>query len=464
VKRWIFIGMVLFAAAANADSIRLKNGNTILADEVRENHGKVEYSIGDDTYAIPKSLVEAIETGGSPATSGRIHIPIPPPDEQSGTNDLVATQVVRAGKLDMDALNHYERTGGMTAASAYYAAANFEDDHGSPEAARRYFVRALEFAPNNVLMLLHYTVLLLDMQRYQEAMDCAARATRAAPNNAAAHGYLGVAYYYSGRTDEAVRSLKRSLALRPNFRFEQFLRMVQADQTVEVRAGEQDSPHFNLHYEGDKGISVALRRGLLETLESHYSSLAGELGYSPRETIAVMLYTQQTFFDVTQAPAWAGALNDGKLRIPVGGIDIVTSQMSRILKHELTHSFLNQMTHGRCPVWLNEGVAQAMEGKSTSSYGRKLAEGFAARHYFPLRMLEGSFMNMNTGEALWAYAESLAAVETIREIYSMSDVLSILEQVGSGSSTESAMRTTIHSGYKDFEEEIGTYLKRRYGS
>ena len=37
--------------------------------------------------------------------------------------------------------------------------------------------------------------------------------------------------------------------------------------------------------------------------------------------------------------------------------------LSRILKHELTHSFLYQKTQGRCPTWLQEGVAQWMEGR-----------------------------------------------------------------------------------------------------
>ena len=69
-----------------------------------------------------------------------------------------------------------------------------------------------------------------------------------------------------------------------------------------------------------------------------------------------MLYTEQAFFDVTQAPSWSGAVNDGKLRIPVQGLDSVTSDLARVLKHELAHSFINQLTGGRCPQWLNEGL------------------------------------------------------------------------------------------------------------
>ena len=39
----------------------------ILADHVRENGNHYEYDIGDDSYAIPKSVVDHIEAGGMPA-------------------------------------------------------------------------------------------------------------------------------------------------------------------------------------------------------------------------------------------------------------------------------------------------------------------------------------------------------------------------------------------------------------
>ena len=61
-----FILLLPVGAAAWADTILLKNGRKILADEVREKGDRIEYQIGDDTYAIPKSLVDHIDTGGSP--------------------------------------------------------------------------------------------------------------------------------------------------------------------------------------------------------------------------------------------------------------------------------------------------------------------------------------------------------------------------------------------------------------
>src|SRR5215470_5924175 len=57
-------GLVLFSHTAPAEVIHLKNGRTIWSDHVHENGAHVEYDVGEDSYAIPKSAVDRIEAGG----------------------------------------------------------------------------------------------------------------------------------------------------------------------------------------------------------------------------------------------------------------------------------------------------------------------------------------------------------------------------------------------------------------
>ena len=157
------------------------------------------------------------------------------------------------------------------------------------------------------------------------------------------------------------------------------------------------------------------------------------------------------------------AINDGKLRIPISGVQSVTPELARILKHELTHSFISQMAANRCPTWLNEGVAQVEEGKSSASNGRQLAQLFAAGDEIPFNMLEGSFMNFSAAEANVAYAESLAAAEYLRDAYGMSEIARVLELLSQGSSTEAALRATVHSDYRQLTDEMTRALKEKYG-
>ena len=134
-----------------------------------------------------------------------------------------------------------------------------------------------------------------------------------------------------------------------------------------------------------------------------------------------------------------------------------------MLKHELAHSFVAKLSGGRCPPWLNEGIAQFLEPRSLAGDGRQLAHLFKTQQNLPFNLLEGSFMKLSGGTAYIAYAESLAAVTFISDSYGLSDVQRILERISQGNSTEAALRATIHSDYGQFEMDLGRYLADKYG-
>ena len=52
----------------------------------------------------------------------------------------------------------------------------------------------------------------------------------------------------------------------------------------------------------------------------------------------------------------------------------MNTELASVLKHELTHSFLNSLAGGRCPTWLNEGMAQMMESRTSGTLAEPLAE------------------------------------------------------------------------------------------
>lgn len=457
--------LLLTSPLVTADTIRLKNGRSIVADRVREEKGKIEYQIGDNTFAISKSLVEKIETGVgvAPAPAAQEELPAYTPSQDLPASPELLGRIIRDGKVDTDALARLDNPADPElAAAAYFTAARYEQGYGSAERARLYLERALAHRPDHTGLLEHYAATLLQLRRYSEAASQAERATRLAPNSADAFALLGLAYFYLERTPEAVRAWRRSLGLRPNAMVQRYLEQAERDVAAEASFGQQESSHFTLRYEG-KRTSDLFRRQLLATLEMHYTTLVNELDIAPREAISVILYTEQAFTDVTQAPAWTGAINDGKLRVPVEGLEAVNGELSRILKHELAHSFINQITRNRCPVWLNEGVAMALEPRTSASHGRQLAQLFATENHIPLGALEGSFMRLSSAQATLAYLESLAAVEYIRNTYGMSDVVRVLERIGEGSTAEAALRTTVRAGYGRLEEDIAAYLKKTYG-
>ena len=458
------------AAAASADTIHLKNGRTILADHVRENGNRYEYEVGDDSYAIPKSSVERVEAGGMPASvasSGVAksagNLPAFTPVDSLATEGDLPKTIVKDGKIDPEALSKLEGKGNAElSATADFIAGKFEFDHGNIDQARRYFEGALRFQPENSTVLIYYAALLVRTGNPSQALSYAQRAVSASPNSPDAYTVLGYAQQASDRTKDAVASWKHSLELRPDPAVEQYLAKAQREQNVETDFAQRESSHFVLHYEG-KQTAESFRGQIMAALESDYDDLARDLGTPPRDNILVTLYTEQAFFDVTRAPSWSGALNDGKLRIPISGLNSMTPELARVLKHELAHTFINQLSAGRCPPWLHEGIAQLLEPKSLGSDGRQLAQLFKAQHNIPLNVLEGSFLRFSGTEAYVAYAESLAAVSYINDSYGMGDIQRILQLLSQGNSTEAALRATIHADYGQLESEVAKYLADKYG-
>ncbi|HKI26807.1 MAG TPA: tetratricopeptide repeat protein [Candidatus Sulfotelmatobacter sp.] len=464
------VWLVLSLYGARADTIHLKNGRTIVADHVREDGNHYEYDIGDDSYAIPKSMVDRVDAGGVPtpaaAAAGARIADLPtftPADSLANEGDVFA-KIVRDGKVDPDVLASLEGKGkAELSATADFIAGKFEFEHGNIDQSRRYFETALRFQPENSTILIYYAALLVRTGNAAEALPYAQRAVRSAPSSPDAYTMLGYAQFASDRTKDAVISWKRSLELRPDATVQQLLAKAQREDAVESDFSQHETSHFVLHYEG-KQVSETFRSQILTALESDYDDLARNLGNPPRDSILVTLYTEQAFFDVTHAPTWSGAINDGKLRIPVSGLSSVSPELARVLKHELAHSFINQLSGGRCPHWLNEGIAQFLEPKNLGGDGHQLAMLFKAQRNIPLNVLEGSFMNFSGVEAYVAYAESLAAVSYINDSYGMSDIQRILQRLSEGSSTEAALRATIHSDYGQMESDLAKYLADRYGN
>jgi tetratricopeptide (TPR) repeat protein len=463
-----FCCFLALASLCLADTIVLKNGDRILVDSVRESNGRVTYFIGDNTFTIPKSIVARIEFGpgvGAPVQQQqRVKADdLPQFREPMAGADQLTARVIRDNQVDTAALKSIENEGvAAQSAVANSIAANFESHRNNLTGAAHYLENALRFLPTHPVLLESYASVLLQLGRANEALRLAEQAAKASAQSADAFALLGYALYMNDRNRDALAAWRRSLQLRPDDKIRQLMERVERESRTEASFRQQESSHFTLRYEGSQ-TADQLRQQILDALEADYRDLQNDLGAMPRG-IFVSLYPDQAFFDVTQAPAWSAALNDGKIRLPISGVNSVTPQLARVLRHELTHSFVQQITHGRVPQWLNEGTAEMEEGLTTSGFGPRLANLFASGHQIPLGQLEANFSSYSAAEASVAYAESLAAVEFIRDTYGLGDVARILQRLGEGQSIESAMRSTIHSGYAELERDIAVYLKRKYGA
>lgn len=462
-----------FACLARADKIVLKNGRKIIASNVVEEGDRVRYETFAGQLTLPKSIIDHIEKGefagdmnGTTGAVGVMEMSAPAISSPS-SYEQIARGVVRDGRIDRSYITQLEndaRDGSgeanNRAAMAHHAASQFELLHGDTEHALTDERTALHYQPGQVDFLLGVAFLHLRRSEFKKALDYLDRARALAPENPDVSKLAGWCYFGLSKIDAAVAEWKRSLALRPDPEVRAALDKASRDKAEEADYKENESAHFNLRYNG--AAEPALARDVLHTLEGHFSRMESELNFTPPDSIGVILYTRQAFADITRVPGWVSALNDGRIRVPVQGLTAVNSDLSRALKHELTHSFVLQKTRGRAPTWLQEGLAQWMEGKRSEQSAFGLAKVYADGHAVPLGDLEGSWMALPGDMASYAYAWALANIEYIVQTGGMQDVERILDRISAGSSTEQALRDTLHSDYRDLMDSTATYLRKNY--
>ena len=468
---------------AAGDTIVLKNGRRIVALTAVVDGEKVRYQTAAGELSLPKSMVDHIERGGgssvselgagsgegSGAGSGAANLAITPPAiEANANNAAIESRAVHDGAIDRVFLARLEseaRSGdpaaNENAAMGHHAASQFELARGDMEHALIDERAALTYAPEDVLLLLNVAYLHLRQSEYKQALDYLERARRVAPSNPDVAKLSGWAYYGMNKLEQAVAEWQRALALRPDAEVRTALEKAQRDQQEEENYRENESNHFTLRYSG--GAEPALAREVIRTLEKHFSTVESELNFSPREPIGVILYTQQAFADITRAPGWAGAMNDGRIRVPVQGLTQITPELSQVLKHELTHSFVRQKTRGRAPAWIQEGLAQWMEGKRSGLNAAVLVQDYDGKRSIALGELEGSWMRLSSNAVAYAYAWALANVEYIVQVDGMVDVERVLDRIAAGSATEAAVHDVLHTGYEDLMKSTAEYLRKTYG-
>jgi len=466
---------LLPTASARSDTIVLKNGRRITALSVTQDGERITYETPSGTLTLPRSIVDHIEHGALPSlgvAASASTLTLKPPETEAAPAALppsrneIENRVLQNGDVDrsyVDQLDQEARSGqglaNQNAAMAHHAASQFEMLHAAMDAALEDARSALTYMPEQPVLLMNAAYLYLRRSEYTQSLDYIDRARRLVPEDPEVPKLAGWAFYGLNKLDLAVAEWKHALSLRPDAEVEAALKKAQRDKAEEEQYKENESSHFMLRYSGASDPSLA--RGVLHTLERHYGAIEAELNYSPPDSIGVILYTQQAFADITQVPNWVGALNDGRIRVPVQGLSDVTPELSRVLKHELTHSFVQQKTLGHAPTWIQEGLAQWMEGKRSDVNAAALVAMYQSDPELGLKHYQGDWMKFSNETASAAYAWALANVEYIVQSGGMNDVDRILDRLATGEAPEAALKAVLRCDYSDLTHDTVQYLRRK---
>ncbi len=408
------------------DVLFLRNGRRIVVDRYWEEGEQIFYQRNGSTFGFPRKLLERVEgTVEEEQAAER--------EEPSGFRNAVVVASV-------DAARESAREGDLDGAVEQYR-------------------RALESEPNAVDARIELATLYLERGDIAAALSQFEQAKRIAPEERRAREGLGDVHYRMGRLPLAIREWQAALAINPDPGILYKLKKALRENHEDIDFEEVSQPHFLIRYDGQ--VNEAIGRIIAAALEEEYFDLGRALRFTPRSPVKVTIYTNQEFLDLTHAPAWASGLNDGEIKIPVEGLTEMTPKLRRVLRHELTHSFVNAMTSGNCPSWFHEGVAQLLEGTDRiDPYPRLRAAAQADSGLLPLWSLEGPLLNYSKEKALLAYAEALAATEYLEARKGRSAVPRILQLLSERHTMNDALKKVIGLDYQELQTAWEADLER----
>jgi hypothetical protein len=208
---------------------------------------------------------------------------------------------------------------------------------------------------------------------------------------------------------------------------------------------------------------------------SHWSDIAGEIstelirthqqltdlfGAVPPFRSSVRLLDEPTFYEITGAPGWTNAMFfRGEIIIPLSTNEpIDLENLHRSVKHEYSHAVFSALSGGFIPGWLDEGLAQWIEGEENPALRNSLRSYLLTAAPVPLNLLQGGFTKLSPRMVPAAYAQSLIAVQALLKAYGIDRISEYLRLLREQVSKESAFMTAFGISEGDFESRLDETL------
>lgn len=301
---------------------------------------------------------------------------------------------------------------------------------GRPHEATLLFRFGLRAIPDDPGLLRGLGIASIHEGRAQEAVGPLERVAERGDADAEVQLLLARLYRQRDEPESAVRHLRAVLQRTPeHLAARELLDKVERERQVEGRFDRFATAHFVV--KGRRGQDIAAHRALLAALDAAWERVGAQLGYRPAERLTVVLYADEEFRAVAGVHGWVSGLFDGKIRLPLPGTT-PASMLEQLVTHEYAHAAIHELSRGRAPRWLHEGLAQFLEGASADPALR-------VPGHLTLVGLEALISDADPVRARAGYQVALWVTEDLARRSGVSGLRALLDRLGAGDSVAAAV-------------------------
>jgi tetratricopeptide (TPR) repeat protein len=264
---------------------------------------------------------------------------------------------------------------------------------------------------------------------------------------------LGNVYRHRGDRRGAVEMFQRAREIgAAGADFELMLQRLERELDAEWDFVELNTAHFSISFAQAENQAAA--RVVSSVLEDAYFAVGRKLDLFPAQSTEVVLYASEDFHAVTQTPDWTGGLYDGRIKLPVRGLETESELLIRTVRHEYGHVLVSHMSLGRVPVWLNEGVALWSEEGVDGERLPWAYDTIEGQTLFRLDELVPPFTRLPAELVQVAYAQSYLAVQRIIDDFGERRLRELIRATGTGKSLSAAFEEALSVRLADFESSL----------
>jgi hypothetical protein len=258
--------------------------------------------------------------------------------------------------------------------------------------------------------------------------------------------------------DAAVALYNRAQQINANPFVDDRVRQIEMNKRLEHRYDTYATPHFQIHYASEAGPDAARKLG--SVLEREFQRLQVWIPTPTFRPVVVNALTWEDFRSTYTGSDFILGFYNGKITVPVVGVDTEIPVITNILAHELSHAMIAQATNDQAPHWFQEGLAQRIEERD---YHANAFNMFDDSRLLPVSLLDDVLNAPDPELVSAAYIVAQTDIRYIEAKYGRAGIQQMLRSFADGATTSDAVAQLSGLPLPEFEKHLREWGRSESG-